>query len=167
MYSYWQRYSLSCGFTGRSSFKTFLFVKFVDLLEKNCVSYSELSVPFRYDEKFSSNVKSSPQWSAWLSGISQRLEWTIGILNFFSVFIKQGNQNREGKIAAIHILQVGDRRHVTSKIFFLHEDRFHSRLHPQFTCMTFIYSQLSTHYFTGLFGTNIMNISQLAWLLSW
>ena len=85
---------------------------------------------------------------------------------FFSVFIKQGNQNREGKIAAIHILQVGDRQHVTSKIFFLHEDRFHSRLHPQFTCMTFIYSQLSTHYFTGLFGTNIMNISQLAWLLS-
>ena len=63
---------------------------------------------------------------------------------------------------SIHILQVGDRRHVTSKIFFLHEDRFHS----QFTCMTFIYSQLSTHYFTGLFGTNIMNISQLAWLLS-
>ena len=97
MYSYWQRYSLSCGFTGRSGFKTFLFVKFVDLLEKNCVSYSELSVPFRYDEKFSSNVKSSPQWSAWLSGISQRLEWTVGILNFFSVFIKQGNQNREGK----------------------------------------------------------------------
>ena len=97
MYSYWQRYSLSCGFTGRSGFKTFLFVKFVDLLEKNCVSYSELSVPFRYDGRFSSNVKSSPQWSAWLSGISQRLERTIGILKFFSVFIKQGNQNREGK----------------------------------------------------------------------
>ena len=75
----------------------FLFVKFVDLLEKNCVSYSELSVPFRYDGMFSSNVKSSPQWSAWLSGISQRLERTIGILKFFSVFIKQGNQNREGK----------------------------------------------------------------------
>ena len=122
----------------------FLFVKFVDLLEKNCVSYSELSVPFRYDGMFSSNVKSSPQWSAWLSGISQRLERTIGILKFFSVFIKQGNQNREGKkkLRPIHILQMGDRRHITAKIFFLHEDRFHSRLHPQFTCMIFIYSQL-------------------------
>ena len=121
----------------------FLFVKFVDLLEKNCVSYSELSVPFRYDGRFSSNVKSSPQWSAWLSGISQRLERTIGILKFFSVFIKQGNQNREGKkLRPIHILQMGDRRHITAKIFFLHEDRFHSRLHPQFTCMIFIYSQL-------------------------
>ena len=120
----------------------FLFVKFVDLLEKNCVSYSEPLVPFRYDGRFSSNVKSSPQWSAWLSGISQRLERTIGILKFFSVFIKQGNQNREKKRGPIHILQMGDRRHITAKIFFLHEDRFHSRLHPQFTCMIFIYSQL-------------------------
>ena len=88
--------------------------------------------------------------------------------NFFFCFHQARKSKQRGKkLRSIHILQVGDRRHVTSKIFFLHEDRFHSGLHPQFTCMTFIYSQLSTHYFTGLFGTNIMNISQLAWLLSW
>ena len=145
----------------------FLFVKFVDLLEKNCVSYSELSVPFRYDGMFSSNVKSSPQWSAWLSAISQILERTIGILKFFFCFHQARKSKQRGKkLRPIHILQMGDRRHITAKIFFLHENRFHARLHPQFTCMIFIYSQLFLHHFTGVFGTNIMNISQLAWLLS-
>ena len=145
----------------------FLFVKFVDLLEKNCASYSELSVPFRYDGMFSSNVKSSPQWSAWLSGISQRLERTIGILKFFSVFIKQGNQNREGKNCGSYTfyrLAIGGtllrRSFSFTKIAFIHD--FIRSSHVWFS-----YIQLFFHHFTGVFGTNIMNISQLAWLLSW
>ena len=144
----------------------FLFVKFVDLLEKNCVSYSELSVPFRYDGMFSSNVKSSPQWSAWLSGISQRLERTIGILKFFSVFIKQGNQNREKK--------KGAHTHSTDGRSAAHycEDLFPSRRSLSFTTSSAVHMYdfhifTVIHIFTGVFGTNIMNISQLAWLLSW
>ena len=99
----------------------FLFVKFVDLLEKNCVSYSELSVPFRYDEKFSSNVKSSPQWSAWLSGISQRLEWTIGILNFF-LFSSSKEIKTEREKIAVHTHSTGWR---SAARYF--EDLFPSR----------------------------------------
>ena len=59
-------------------------------------------------------------------------------------------------------LEIGDRRYITAKIVFIHDDRFHSRLHPQFACMIFIYSQSFMNHFTGLFGTNIMNIFQLA-----
>ena len=143
----------------------FLFVKFVDLLEKNCVSYSELSVPFRYDGMFSSNVKSSPQWSAWLSGISQRLERKIGIQKFFSVFIKQGNQNREGKNFGPYTFYrwaIGGtllRRSFsfTKSLSFTTSPAVHMYDFHIFTVI---------HIFTGVFGTNIMNISQLAWLLS-
>ena len=59
-------------------------------------------------------------------------------------------------------LEIGDRRYITAKIVFIHDDRFHSRLHPQFACMIFICSQSFINHFTGLFGTNIMNIFQLA-----
>ena len=86
---------------------------------------------------------------------------------FFCFHQARKSKQRGKKLRPIHILQMGDRRHITAKIFFLHENRFHARLHPQFTCMIFIYSQLFLHHFTGVFGTNIMNISQLAWLLSW
>ena len=134
-------------------------------MEKNCVSYSKLSVPFRYDGRFSWNVKSSPQWFAWLSGISQRLEWTIRILRFLSVFIKQGNHNCFGRFRYLYLcfsfhllmlntvmywvycfLQIGDWWYITAKIAFILEDRFHSRL---FTCMIFIYSQ---SFFSSLHG---------------
>ena len=50
----------------RSVFETFLLVKFVDILEKSCVSCSELLFLVRNDGRYSSNVKSSLQWSAWL-----------------------------------------------------------------------------------------------------
>ena len=61
---------------------------------------------------------------------------------FFCFHQARKSKQRGKKLRPIHILQMGDRRHITAKIFFLHEDRFHSRLHPQFTCMIFIYSQL-------------------------
>ena len=144
MYSYWQRYSLSCGFTGRSGFKTFLFVKFVDLLEKNCVSYSELSVPFRYDGRFSSNVKSSPQRSAWLSRISQRLEWTIGILNFFFLFSssKEIKTEREKlRLYTFYRLAIGStllrRSFSFTKIAFIHDF-----IHSSHVWLSYIHSYL-------------------------
>ena len=67
-------------------------------------------------------------------------------------------------ICWVYMLFSRDRRSpvITAKIVFIHDDRFHSRLHPQFACMIFIYSQSFINHFTGLFGTNIMNISQLA-----
>ena len=88
-------------FTRRSIFETFLFVKFVDLLEKNCVSYPEHSFPFPYDGRYSSNVKRSLRWSAWLSWINQRLEWTIGILKFFC-FHHARKSKQTGKKNAAH-----------------------------------------------------------------
>ena len=88
-------------FTRRSILETFLFVKFVDLLEKNCVSYPEHSFPFPYDGRYSSNVKRSLRWSAWLSWINQRLEWTIGILKFFC-FHHARKSKQTGKKNAAH-----------------------------------------------------------------
>ena len=145
MYSYWQRYSLSCGFTGRSGFKTFLFVKFVDLLEKKCVSYSELSVPFRYDGRFSSNVKSSPQWSAWLSRISQRLEWTIGILNFFFCFHQARKSKQRGKNCG-HTHSTGWR---SAARYF--EDLFPSRRSLSFTTSSTVH-MYDFHIFTVIYS---------------
>ena len=43
----------------------------------------------------------------------------------------------------------------------------YSFLYSQFTHITFIYLQSVIHHFMGLFGTNIMNSSQLACQLSW
>ena len=108
------------------------FVKFVNVVEKNCVSYSKLSVPFRYDGRFSSNVKSSPQWSAWLSGISQRLEWTIRILRFLSVFIVILVSPFDAEYCnVLRILFSTDRWLVVH----YSENRFHSRWSLSFTTL--------------------------------
>ena len=120
MYSCLQRYSSSWGFMRGSVFETFLFVKFIDILEKNCVSNSELSFPFRYDGKYSSNVKSSLQWSAWLSWISQRSEWTVGILKFFCFHqARKSKQTRKKIVAHTHNAN-GDVGHLdhTSRFLF-------------------------------------------------
>ena len=123
--------------------KQFLSSSFVDILGKNCVSYSELSFPFRYDGKYSSNVKSSLQWSAWLSWISQRSEWTVGILKFFCFHqARKSKQTRKKIVAHTHNAN-GDVGHLdhTSRFWFHRSPWFFSLL-LSFFSLNFVFLAL-------------------------
>ena len=145
----------------------FLFVKFVDLLEKNCVSIvlrTFSSISLRWDvlvkcEKFASVVcvaiRNKPK--------IRKNNWDSKV---FFCFHQARKSKQRGKKIAAHT-------HSTDGRSAAHycEDLFPSRRSLSFTTSSAVHMYdfhifTVIHIFTGVFGTNIMNISQLAWLLS-
>ena len=62
------------------------------------------------------------------------------------------------------ILTIKKLKNTSNKLFLIKEKVWQGKIdHLQFKCMTFVYSKSFIHHFMGLFGTNIITSSQLAW----